>query len=716
MRSPPTRATTKWRRSLWRRIRPFPTVEQASPVDCGAAALLSVLRYWGGNASLPEVRSLAATGLHGASILGLCRAARALGLVPDAARGTYADLRRERTPCIVHLVLPDGRQHFAVLRSAGATTVQVGDPAGQLNRLSREGFEKLWCSRVALLLRPSVEGVVHHPNAQSWIRWIYAFGRRDPGWLPQSVFLGLVSAGLGLLTALFIRALIDRLIPAGDPGLIGVTGGALLLLLFLQAAAQYTRHNFLIQLGRSSSSRMTHEVLTHLFRQPATFFETYRSGDLAARVRDGTRVYRGLAEAGGVMVMDGLMLSASLALLFVLAPGLGPVPLAVLPLHAALVLRRAASLRRGQARTLAALGAAEAELGDSLRGISEIRTSCVAETFAGRVGRRFDTMLARAVALERSKAGLTLLSGLSTSILVAASLSVGGVLVVGGDLGIGELMAGYSLIAGSVSSVDRMLSAYVHLKDVEIATWRVRDLLLPARPSPESAVPAQPIRKSLVLDGTRTEWPRSVPAPASLELPRGSVTAITGPSGSGKTTLLRVLAGDVQTPAGAIRADGKPVDTLATEAHRRRVGFLRAEPCVFRGTLAFNVLLDRVSAEGTLSELEEAGLRSFLDRFPARWATRIGDGTRALSRGERQVMGLMRALVVRPDIILLDEGFSAVDDALRQTMLRFVLAHAQDRILVLATHDPHTLRLAHRVHTLRHGPGAAIPTAAASRP
>ena len=93
----------------------YPVVRQYDQIDCGPAALLSVLKFWGGNSGLVHVRELANTDAQGSNMLGLVNAAKELGFEAVGASGDYEDLMKETMPCIAHVILENQLQHFVVI-------------------------------------------------------------------------------------------------------------------------------------------------------------------------------------------------------------------------------------------------------------------------------------------------------------------------------------------------------------------------------------------------------------------------------------------------------------------------------------------------------------------------------------------------------------------------------------------------------------------------
>jgi len=135
------------------------------------------------------------------------------------------------------------------------------------------------------------------------------------------------------------------------------------------------------------------------------------------------------------------------------------------------------------------------------------------------------------------------------------------------------------------------------------------------------------------------------------------------------------------------------------------VATLPADVRLFRGSLADNVLLGRdlpMDAEG-LALLEAPGIPEFLKRFSAGWETPVGEGARRLSTGEHQVIGLLRALIGAPELLLVDEGVRSTDGALSEILLKLILAHGRKHAVLIVSHDPAILARTDRVVVLRMG-------------
>ncbi len=176
--------------------------------------------------------------------------------------------------------------------------------------------------------------------------------------------------------------------------------------------------------------------------------------------------------------------------------------------------------------------------------------------------------------------------------------------------------------------------------------------------------------------------------PTDLTIPAGQTTAIIGPSGCGKSTLLRLLMGLLEPTSGTVRFDGTPVNAQTAQGLRRRMGYVIQDGGLFPHlTAADNVLL----MSKHLKRPAEAGQWRLnelckLTRFPSEGLKRYPV---ELSGGQRQRVSLMRALMLEPEVLLLDEPLGALDPLVRaalQTDLKQIFSTLKQTV-VLVTHD-----------------------------
>ncbi|HEY0832742.1 MAG TPA: ATP-binding cassette domain-containing protein, partial [Azospirillum sp.] len=218
---------------------------------------------------------------------------------------------------------------------------------------------------------------------------------------------------------------------------------------------------------------------------------------------------------------------------------------------------------------------------------------------------------------------------------------------------------------------------------------------LRAAAEPAEPAPAPPLTGALVFDSV-TYRHRADGAPAldrvSLEIPAGRFTAVVGPSGAGKSTLADLVLGLVPPGEGRILVDGRPLDGAARRAWRRRVGYVPQDAFLFHDTIRANLLAADATDESLWAALEQVAAAGFVRRLPDGLDTVVGDRGARLSGGERQRLALARALLRRPDLLVLDESTSALDAESEARILE-ALERLRGQVTVVV--------VAHRLTTVR---------------
>ena len=191
----------------------------------------------------------------------------------------------------------------------------------------------------------------------------------------------------------------------------------------------------------------------------------------------------------------------------------------------------------------------------------------------------------------------------------------------------------------------------------------------------------------------------------SMDIPRGSLTALIGPSGSGKTTIIDLIIGLLQPRSGAVLIDGVPLSELDLKAWRRMIGYVPQETILLHDSVHHNVTLGDParSAADVEYALRGAGAWEFTASLPEGVHSTVGERGGRLSGGQRQRIMIARALVHRPKLLILDEATSALDPA-SEAEICDTLGKLRGQVSILAiSHQRGLARIADRVFRLGHG-------------
>ena len=190
----------------------------------------------------------------------------------------------------------------------------------------------------------------------------------------------------------------------------------------------------------------------------------------------------------------------------------------------------------------------------------------------------------------------------------------------------------------------------------------------------------------------------------SFSVGRGETVAIVGPTGSGKSTLINLLLRFYEPDSGRIVLGERPLIEIPRDRLRRMVGVVMQESLILQDSLLVNIVLDSGKDRSEVEELlEKAQLREFVAGLPEGLDTRIGEGGRTMSSGEKQLLAIARVLCREPTCLVLDEASSAIDSRTEELVEQALASSFQDKTVLIIAHRLSTVQRADRVIVLEKG-------------
>jgi ABC-type bacteriocin/lantibiotic exporter with double-glycine peptidase domain len=285
-------------------------------------------------------------------------------------------------------------------------------------------------------------------------------------------------------------------------------------------------------------------------------------------------------------------------------------------------------------------------------------------------------------------------------------LLVGGTMAGGDPASIGDLIAFYVGVVMLRNAVLGVVAAQPPAIAGRAAMGRIGELLEANDPRPYLGTAAVESVDSLEVDGV-TFGHRGDPLldEVRLGLARGERVGIVGPNGSGKTSLLALIDGLYRPDQGDLLAAGTSYQEWEIAALRRRIGVVLQRPIFFEGTVRDNLTYGspEVSDVEIAAALRAASADDFLARLPEGLECPIGDDGVLLSGGERQKIAIARALLRRPDVLLLDEPTTHLDAGTIERLMENLRSLPQRPAIVMVTHDPRLLPAVDRAYRLEGG-------------
>ena len=647
-----------------RRVR-TPTVLQMEAAECGAAALATVLGYYGRYVPLEELRVTCGISRDGSKASNIVKAARQYGLQARGLRQEPAALRQLPLPFIIFWNF----NHFVVVEGFGKERVYLNDPASGPRVVSAAEFDRSFTG-VVLTFEP---GPAFAPGGES-PSTVRGLQRRLVGSTSALVYVALTGLALvvsGLLIPTFGRIFVDYYLVQGLQHWVAPLLLGLALTALLRAVLTWLQTRYLLRMETKLALTMSSRFLWYILRLPVSFFSQRYGGEVGARVALNDRVAQLLSGELASAVVNAVLVVFYVLLMFQYDVGLTLLSLFIAIVN--LVGLRYISRKRADAHQQL-LNEGGKLMGAALSGLQAIETLKAtgreSDFFARWAGHHagFVNVEQR---LGRLSQVLAVLPPFLGSLNTLAILLIGGLRIMGGRLSMGELVAFQTLVASFMTPINQLVTLGSSVQEVQGNLKRLDDVLSHA-PDPQIEPLSAPAATRSKLSGAMelrnlTFGFSPLEAPLienfNLTLTPGARVALVGKSGSGKSTIAKLVTGIYQPWSGKILFDGHPRSELPRDVVNTSLAMVDQDIFLFEGSIRDNLSLwDHTVADlAIVKAARDALIHGEISAKPGGYDYRVQEGGRNLSGGERQRLELARALVNDPAILVLDEATSALD-------------------------------------------------------
>jgi len=678
------------------RRRRLPLVLASEAAECGLACITMVARYHGHDVDLNGLRQRFALSLAGMSLRSLMVLADQLGFSSRPLRVELSALCKVQAPAILHWDL----NHFVVLRSITGKDAVIHDPAVGIRTVPLAELSKHFTG-VALELAPAAD--FRPVQAKAPIRLSSLWSQITGLWgaLIQVIALSAVLQIAAFAAPFQIQLVVDEAVFHDDQDLLLVLALGFGALVALQASIEALRGWALKVFGHLLSFQMVGNLVRHMMRLPADFFEKRHVGDIFSRIGAVQPIQQAITQGLVSAIIDGVMAFVAAGILLFYSVVLAAIVIFAVFLHLALVFALYPGMRHRMEEEILARAKEQSHLMETVRAATTIKL----------MGREADRESAwRNLYADVTNAGVsvgkyhiaqgfiqTFITGLVHVIVVYLGARL---ILTGQGFSVGMLFAFLSFRQTFNDRVVGLINQLVQFRLLGLHLDRLSDIVTAVPETETLRMQSLDVKGAIRVRDLSFRYGAAdqfVLQDLNLEIAPGEFIAITGPSGGGKTTLLKLLLGLHRTTTGTIDLDGNRADAQLWRAWRQHVGVVAQDDRLLSGTIADNIAffdpdldMKRVQAAAMAAQVHEDIMRT-----PMQYLGLVGDMGSALSGGQRQRVLLARALYGQPRILFLDEGTANLDEETEEAIADLIEKMPITRIVV--AHRPALIRRASRV-------------------
>jgi len=478
----------------------------------------------------------------------------------------------------------------------------------------------------------------------------------------------------------------------------------------LSCGLSYLLHMVVLRMSRNVAKQMRHDIFENLGTLPVGYFDRYQTGDIISTVTYDVDTVNQSLSADLLQILQSVVtVVVSFIMMLTIAPQLLVIFLFTIPITVFFTRWLTKLVRPLFRKRSAKLGQLNGFVEEMLSGQKTVkaygRESAVLEKFDEKNDAAVD-------AYTKAEANGTI-TGPAVNCINNVSLALvcmfGSVLFLRGSIGLGDLSSFVQYSRRFSGPINEVANIIAELQSALAAAERVFGLI-DADPEPADAPDATvltDVRGDVRLEHVDFSYVPGTPIIRDLNFHAepGSLTAIVGPTGAGKTTIINLLMRFYDTDAGTVFVDGKDIRTLTRASLRKAYSMVLQDTWLFHGTIFENIAYGKPGAtmEEVVAAAKAAHIHSYISRLPQGYDTVLSDNGTAISKGQKQLLTIARAMLLDANMLILDEATSNVDTRTEQHIQAAMRSLMEDKTCFVIAHRLSTIRSADHILVLDGG-------------
>lgn len=496
-----------------------------------------------------------------------------------------------------------------------------------------------------------------------------------------------------MLGVIYYEILMDRIIPNQWIYTLRIVSLGFIFLAIVRILLDIIRVYMTLKLSQNLNGKLSMGFYKHVLRLPMQFHDSRKVGDIVSRFKDTTEIQEILASASLTLLVDIVFVAIGSIILVIKSIKLFLVVLimCIAYIFAILVFQKKYSIYN--ISSMENNAKVTSYLVDSLEGIDTIKSYCIEKNIYETGKIKFKELLNAIFILGKTENIQYALKALIGFIGEICILWIGGIEVINGRMSIGELITFNVLIGYFLRPVNNLVNLQSQIQTAIAAARRLEEVMnLPEEH--QGGIKNLEI-ESVLFDNVsfgyiKEKWEIEN---INISVKKGQKIALVGESGSGKTTIIKLLLKFYDLESGKIIIGDNLIQNIDTHFLRSKISYASQDDFIFSGSIVDNLTLGNI--EITREEITQAIKSScaygFISKLPQGVNTMLEEKGENLSKGQRQRIVLARALLKKPDILIMDEATSNLDASTESMIYRTLHKYKQNMILIVVTHKLNTI-------------------------
>ncbi|EDT14800.1 peptidase domain-containing ABC transporter [Clostridium perfringens] len=691
-------------------FRKYYCIKQHDYKDCGCACLATICRQYGLKYPISKIREVAGTDKFGTSALGIIQASEKLGF---SAKGVKANNPEDifgeiPLPAIAHVVIDKTMLHYVVIHKISEKEIIVADPGKGIVKYKPNEFFNIWTG-VLLIMTPTSSF-----NKGNEVKGVFTrfFDLLKPqkGLLFNIFLASILVTIFGILGSFYFKFLLDDIVPNNLRESLTVFSIGFILLAIFKVITEAFRTQLLIHLGQRLDIPLMLGYYDHVVNLPMNFFGTREVGEIISRFNDASKIRQAISGVALTMMIDVFMVLIGGFILYYQSPLLFGITIVPLVLYGIIVFTFKSNIEKVNRETMEGNAKLTSYLVESLNGIETIKAFNAEREVNLETEKRFVKFIKAIFKNEYINNIQMSLKSLVKGMFAISILWIGTIQVLNGKISFGELLTFNALLVYFLDPIENIINLQPTLQTAVVAAERlseILDLSLEKTEYEHKKINPNSLNGKIEFKnvdfryGTRQLILKNI----NMTINKGERVALVGESGSGKTTIAKLLLNFYQCEKGEIIVNDYNLLDVNVEALRDKIAYISQETFLFNGTILENLMLGNpyLTYEEIIEACKKAQIHDFINSLPLRYNTLVEENGSNFSGGQKQRLSIARAILRKPEILIMDEATSNLDSITEKAIEKTIHEFSEGMITIIIAHRLSTIMRCDNIYILEKG-------------
>jgi ABC-type bacteriocin transporter len=681
------------------------SVLQRDETDCGPACVLTVAKQYKSNFSVAKLRDVMGTDKNGTNIVGILKGLEYSGFDSKAVKVEDRKIDNSVSfPLIAHIQTKENLLHYVVVHNVTKKSIIISDPAIGIKKYTHEKFSEIWTG-ILILIDPKKNFEKRNENDNSLMRFFYVLKNQKS--LLWNIFLtSMLYTFLGIISSFYFKFLVDYVLKDKLVTTLNILIIGVIMLEIIKIFLSIFRGFLLMFLGQRIDVSILFGYYNHMIRLPMKFFSSRKAGEIISRFSDADNINDTVAETVLSLMLDVIMSVVGGIIVYFQNQYLFFISVVLLLLYTIIVFSFKGILKKVNREVLENNSQMTSLVIQSINGIETIKTYNLEKRIQDETEFKYLKVLKSS--LKRTKIGIFLgtLSEIVELLGNMAIIWIGSMQVINGKLTLGEMMVFNTLLGYFTEPVKNLIGLQPTIQTAMVSADRLGEVIdLDIEQKDERIIPDNlkgdiEIKNLDFRYGTREQILKNI----NMKIKKGEKIALVGESGSGKTTLAKLFLKFFDFEKGEININDFNIKDIDITFLREKISYISQDIFLFNNTIKENLMLNEtIKMEEVIEMAKKINAYDFINQLPQRFNYVIEENGANLSMGQKQRLSILRALLKKPDILIMDEATSNLDTITENIIQNTLNNLDMEMTIIIIAHRLSTIRMCDRIYVLDKG-------------